>query len=403
MGIILNILGLVLVFVICWVLSYNRKQIPWKDIVRMLTVEFIIAFIIVKVPIGQRVVTFLSDGITAVINCGNEGLSFVFGDLFTGGSTGMYIFIVQSLGNIIFVSALVSALYYLGVIGFVVKWIGKAIGKITKTSEVETFVAVANMFLGHTDSPILVAKYLPKLTDSEIFVILVSGMGSMSASILGGYSALGIPMSSLLIASALVPVGSIMVSKIIFPQTEEAEAIEGVVMDNKGNNTNVIDALSEGCSIGIQMVIYIAASIVGFMGVMALFDRILGVAGLSFSQIFGYIFAPFGYLMGFDGADILVEGTLLGKKLILNEFIAFGDLAAKLSSLDARTALVATISLCGFANISSMGMCIGGIGVLCPEKRGTISRLIVKATLAGVFVSINSALLVSIVSLIPVF
>lgn len=403
MGIILNILGLVLVFVICWVLSYNRKQIPWKDIVRMLVVEFIIAFIIVKVPIGQRVVTFLSDGITAVINCGNEGLSFVFGDLFTGGSTGMYIFIVQSLGNIIFVSALVSALYYLGVIGFVVKWIGKAIGKITKTSEVETFVAVANMFLGHTDSPILVAKYLPKLTDSEIFVILVSGMGSMSASILGGYSALGIPMSSLLVASALVPVGSIMVSKIIFPQTEEAEAIEGVVMDNKGNNTNVIDALSEGCSIGIQMVIYIAASIVGFMGVMALFDRILGVAGLSFSQIFGYIFAPFGYLMGFDGADILVEGTLLGKKLILNEFIAFGDLAAKLSSLDARTALVATISLCGFANISSMGMCIGGIGVLCPEKRGTISRLIVKATLAGVFVSINSALLVSIVSLIPVF
>ena len=403
MGIILNILGLVLVFVICWVLSYNRKQIPWKDIVRMLVVEFIIAFIIVKVPIGQRVVTFLSDGITAVINCGNEGLSFVFGDLFTGGSTGMYIFIVQSLGNIIFVSALVSALYYLGVIGFVVKWIGKAIGKITKTSEVETFVAVANMFLGHTDSPILVAKYLPKLTDSEIFVILVSGMGSMSASILGGYSALGIPMSSLLIASALVPVGSIMVSKIIFPQTEEAEAIEGVVMDNKGNNTNVIDALSEGCSIGIQMVIYIAASIVGFMGVMALFDRILGVAGLSFSHIFGYIFAPFGYLMGFDGADILVEGTLLGKKLILNEFIAFGDLAAKLSSLDARTALVATISLCGFANISSMGMCIGGIGVLCPEKRGTISRLIVKATLAGVFVSINSALLLSIVSLIPVF
>ena len=149
----------------------------------------------------------------------------------------MYIFIVQSLGNIIFVSALVSALYYLGVIGFVVKWIGKAIGKITKTSEVETFVAVANMFLGHTDSPILVAKYLPRLTESEIFVILVSGMGSMSASILGGYSALGIPMSSLLIASALVPIGSIMVSKIMCPQTEEVENIsanvkKGLKMNN---------------------------------------------------------------------------------------------------------------------------------------------------------------------------
>lgn len=399
MKILLNIVGLVLVFAICWLLSYDRKAIKWKDIARMLIVEFIIAFIIVKVPLGQKLVTILSDGITAVISCGNEGLEFVFGDLFTGGSAGLYVFIVQSLGNIIFVSALVSALYYLGVIGFVVKWIGKAVGVVTRTSEVETFVAVANMFLGHTGSPILVAKYLPRLTDSEIFVILVSGMGSMSASILGGYSALGIPMSTLLIASALVPIGSIMVSKVMCPQTEEIEQVSEVKMDNKGNNTNVIDALSEGCNTGIQMVISIGASIVGFMGVMAIFDMILGIFGISLAQIFGYVFAPFGFLMGLEGSDILMEGTLLGQKLILNEFIAFGNLAPQLASLDARTGLVATISLCGFANISSMGMCIGGIGVLCPEKRGTISRLIVKATIAGVFVSINSALLVSIVSL----
>lgn len=399
MTILLNLVGLVLVFAICWLLSYNRKLIPWKDIIRMLIIEFIIAFIIVRVPIGQKVVTILSHGITSVINCGNEGLKFVFGDLFTGGSTGIYVFIIQSLGNIIFVSALVSALYYLGVLGFAVKWIGKVVGKVTKTTEVETFVAVANMFLGHTDSPILVAKYLRRLTDSEIFVILVSGMGSMSASILGGYSALGIPMESLLIASALVPIGGIMVSKVIFPQTEQAEEISEVKMDNKGNNTNVIDALSEGCNTGIQMIISIGASIVGFIGVMALINMVLGIFNLNCAQIFGYIFAPFGYLMGFEGSNILMEGTLLGSKLILNEFIAFGDLAGKLASLDARTALVATISICGFANISSMGMCIGGIGVLCPEKRGTISRLIMKAMIGGLLVSINSAFLVSIVSL----
>ncbi len=399
MKLLWNILGIVLVFAICWLLSYDRKAIRWKTIGIMLGVEFVLALFIVKIPLGQRIVTVMSDGVTAVINCGNKGLEFVFGDLFTGGSTGIYVFIVQSLGNIIFVSALVSALYYLGVIGFVVKWIGKVVGKVTKTSEVETFVAVANMFLGHTDSPILVAKYLPRLTDSEIFVILVSGMGSMSASILGGYSALGIPMSTLLIASALVPIGSIMVSKIVFPQTDEVRQVSEVKMDNKGNNSNVIDALSDGCNTGIQMVISIGASIVGFMGVMAIFDMILGVVGLSMAQIFGYLFAPFGFLMGLEGPDILLEGTLLGEKLILNEFIAFGSLAPRLAELDPRTALVATISLCGFANISSMGMCIGGIGVLCPEKRGTISRLIVKATLAGVFVSINSALLVSIVSL----
>lgn len=396
----LNILGLALSVAICWLLSSNRKAIPWKKIGIAFGAELLITFIIVKIPLGQKVITILSDGITAVINCGNEGLEFVFGDLFTGGSSGIYVFIVQSLGNIIFVSALVSALYYLGVIGFVVKWIGKAVGKLTETTEVESFVAVANMFLGHTDSPILVAKYIKDLTDSEIFVILVSGMGSMSASILGGYSALGIPMSSLLTASALVPIGSIMVSKIICPQTEEVKSISGVKMDNKGSNTNVIDALSEGTNTGIQMVISIGASIVGFVGVVALINMILGIAGISLSQIFSYIFAPFGFLMGLEGDAVFMEGSLLGNKLILNEFIAFGDLAGRLSSLDARTALVCTISLCGFANISSMGMCIGGIGVLAPEKRGTISRLIFKAMLGGVFVSINSALLVSIASLL---
>lgn len=399
MKIVLNLIGLAVVFAICWLISYDRKSIPWKNILKMLIVEFLIALIIVKVPVGQKMITMLADGVTAVINCGNEGLKFVFGDLFTGGSHGLEVFLIQSLGNIIFVSALVSALYYVGVLGFAVKWIGKIVGKVTKTTEVETFVAVANMFLGHTDSPILVAKYLPKLTDSEIFVILVSGMGSMSAAILGGYAAVGISMENLLIASALVPIGSIMVSKVVCPQTEKAAEIFEVKMDNKGNNTNVIDALSEGCNTGIQMVISIGASIVGFMGVMALVDLILGKFGLSCAQIFGYIFAPFGYFMGFEGADIFMEGTLLGAKLILNEFIAFESLAENLATLDPRTALVATISLCGFANISSMGMCIGSIGVLCPSKRGVISRLIVRATLAGVFVSINSALLVSIVSL----
>ena len=398
MTVLLNILGIVLIFAICILLSWNRKAIKWKNIAIMLGAEFVIAFIIVKVPLGQKFVTLLSDGITAIINCGNEGLSFVFGDLM---GPDIYVFATQSLGNIIFVSALVSALFYLGVIGFVVKWIGKAVGLITGTTEVETFVAVANMFLGQTESPVLVAKYLPKLTESEIMVVLISGMGSMSASILGGYAALGIPMSSLLIASALVPIGSIMVSKMIYPQTEQVEEVSDVKMDNHGNNTNVIDALSEGCNTGIQMVIAISASLVAFIGIMGVFNLFLGFVGISLDQIFGYVFAPFGFLFGFSGADIMTAGTLLGQKLILNEFVAFGNLVPVMESLDPTTALVTTISLCGFANISSMGICIGGIGVLCPEKRGTLSKLILKATLGGVLVSINSALLVSIVSQFP--
>ncbi len=397
MKIIWNLIGVAVVLGICWLLSWDRKHVPWKTVARAFIAELVIAVIIVKVPLGQKIVTILSNGLTAVINCGNEGLTFVFGDLFD--SSKLSVFIVQSLGNIIFVSALVGVLYYLGVIGFIVKWIGKGVGKLMGTTEVESFVAVANMFLGHTDSPILVSKYLKDLTESEIFVILVSGMGSMSASILGGYHALGIPMEYLLIASALVPIGSIMISKIIYPQTEQTKSITDVKMDNKGNNSNVIDALAEGASTGMQMVISIGASIVGFVGIVALINLFLGFFHISLSQIFSFVFAPFGFFMGLDGSQILMEGSLLGNKLILNEFIAFGELAGKLGELEPRVGMICAISLCGFANLSSMGMCVGGIGVLCPEKRGTISRLVFKSMIGGVFVSIMSALLVSIVSL----
>lgn len=396
MKFIFNLLGIILVLAICWLISWDRKNIKWKTVAKALIAEIIIAIIIVKIPIGQKIITVMSNGLTAVINCGNEGLSFVFGDLFNGE---LSIFIIQSLGNIIFVSSLVGVLYYLGVIGFIVKWIGKAVGKVMGTTEVESFVAVANMFLGHTDSPILVSKYLKDLTDSEIFVILVSGMGSMSASILGGYHALGIPMEYLLIASAMVPIGSIMISKIVLPQMEEAKSITDVKMDNKGNNSNVIDALAEGASTGMQMVISIGASIVGFVGMVAVINLFLGFFHITLSDIFSYIFAPFGFLLGLDGNNILMEGSLLGNKLILNEFVAFQDLGANLANLDSRTGMICAISLCGFANLSSMGMCIGSIGVLCPEKRGTISRLVFKSMISGVFVSIMSALIVSIVSL----
>ena len=399
-----NILGLLVSLGICFLLSWNKKSVPWMTVVKAMIAEFVIAFIIVKIPIGAKALKALSDGITALLNCGADGLEFVFGDLWSGD---VYIFIIQSLGGIIFVSALVAVLYYLGVIGFIVKWIGKAVGKLMGTTEVESFVAVANMFLGHTDSPILVAKYLPDLTESEIFVILVSGMGSMSASILIGYTSLGIKMEHLLVASAMVPIGSILVSKIICPQVDTPRLISGVKMDNKGNNGNVIDALSEGANTGMQMVIAIGASLVGFVGMVAVFDLFLGFipgVDITLSKIFGYIFAPFGWLLGFEGEEIMLAGKMLGDKLILNEFIAYGTLGAQMNAgtISETSALIATISLAGFANLSSMGMCVGGIGVLCPEKRPIISKLVFKAMLAGVFVSINSALIVSIVSRIPI-
>ena len=379
MKVFLNLLGIVVVIGLIFLISWDRKNIRWKAVGKAIIAQFVIAILLVKVPVGKMVVSAISDGVTAVINCGQNGLSFVFGSLADSSAPTGSIFIVQTLGNIIFVSALVSLLYYLGVLGFVVKWIGKAVGKLMGTTEVESFVAVANMFLGQTDSPILVSKYIGNLTDSEILVILVSGMGSMSVS--------------------LVPVGSILVAKMLLPQTEPVQSITDVKMDNKGNNANVIDAIAEGAGTGMQMVIAIAASLVGIIGIVAVINMILGFAGISLEQIFSYVFAPFGFLMGLDTNQVLMEGAFLGNKLIVNEFVAFQDLGKILSSLDYRTGIVCSISLCGFANLSSLGICVSGIAVLCPEKKSTLSRLVFRAMLGGVFVSILSAMIVGLITL----
>ncbi|MCC9754631.1 NupC/NupG family nucleoside CNT transporter, partial [Streptococcus agalactiae] len=390
---------ILLVLGIVYAISFNRKSVSLSLIGKALIVQFIIALILVRIPLGQQVVSVVSTGVTKVINCGQAGLNFVFGSLADSGAKTGFIFAIQTLGNIVFLSALVSLLYYVGILGFVVKWIGKGVGKIMKSSEVESFVAVANMFLGQTDSPILVSKYLGRMTDSEIMVVLVSGMGSMSVSILGGYIALGIPMEYLLIASTMVPIGSILIAKILLPQTEPVQKIDDIKMDNKGNNANVIDAIAEGASTGAQMAFSIGASLIAFVGLVSLINMMLSGLGIRLEQIFSYVFAPFGFLMGFDHKNILLEGNLLGSKLILNEFVSFQQLGDLIKSLDYRTALVATISLCGFANLSSLGICVSGIAVLCPEKRGTLARLVFRAMIGGIAVSMLSAFIVGIVTL----
>ncbi|HGN5615715.1 TPA: NupC/NupG family nucleoside CNT transporter [Streptococcus pyogenes] len=399
MQFIYSIIGILLVLGIVYAISFNRKSVSLSLIGKALIVQFIIALILVRIPLGQQIVSVVSTGVTSVINCGQAGLNFVFGSLADSGAKTGFIFAIQTLGNIVFLSALVSLLYYVGILGFVVKWIGKGVGKIMKSSEVESFVAVANMFLGQTDSPILVSKYLGRMTDSEIMVVLVSGMGSMSVSILGGYIALGIPMEYLLIASTMVPIGSILIAKILLPQTEPVQKIDDIKMDNKGNNANVIDAIAEGASTGAQMAFSIGASLIAFVGLVSLINMMLSGLGIRLEQIFSYVFAPFGFLMGFDHKNILLEGNLLGNKLILNEFVSFQQLGHLIKSLDYRTALVATISLCGFANLSSLGICVSGIAVLCPEKRSTLARLVFRAMIGGIAVSMLSAFIVGIVTL----
>ena len=400
MKIFISIFGIIVVLGFMYLLSSNRKEIPYKTVIKALGIQFVIAFLLVKFPLGRLIVQKISDVVTGVLNCGREGLLFVFGSLADGGAPTGFVFGIQTLGNIIFVSALVGALYYLGVIGFIVKIIGKAVGKVLGTSQVESFVAVANMFLGQTESPILVSKYLGKMTKSEIVVVLVSGMGSMSATIIGGYTALGIPMENLLIASALVPMGSMAIAKILTPEVEKGENLDNLSIDNKGDNANILSAISEGAINGMNTALAIGASLIAVLGLVAIVNMFLGYFGLSLEQIFSYVFAPLGFLMGLEGSDVLTAGQLLGSKLVLNEFVAFQSLGEIINSLSERTGLILSISLAGFANVSSIGVCISGIAALCPEKRNILAKLAFKSMLGGFAVSVLSGMIVGIITLL---
>ena len=394
MKLLLNLLGILVVLGFMFLISVNRKAINFKNIAIALFAQFLLAGLLIKLPAGRAAIAAVSDGVVKVLSYGAEGIAFVFGSLGDPNAPTGMIFAFQTLTNIVFISALVAVLYYVGILGFIVSKIGWVIGKVFKTSEVESFVAVANMFLGQTDSPILVAKYLKMMTDSEVMLVLVSGMGSMSVSIIAGYTALGIPMQSLLIASTLVPIGSIIISKIICPQTEQVKELGEIKMDNKGNNENVLDALSSGAMDGMNMAMAIGASLIAIISIVALLNGILGVFGLSFEKILSYVFAPIGYLMGLEGSEIFKAGELLGSKLILNEFVAFGKLAPMLEAMNPRTGLMLAVSLAGFANVSSIGICISGISVLCPEKRPTLAKLAVKAMIGGFCVSLLSSMIV---------
>ena len=400
MKIFISLIGILVVLGLMFLLSSNKKEIPYKTVIKALGIQFVIAFLLVKFPLGRLVVQKVSDVVTGILNCGKDGLEFVFGSLADGGASTGFIFGIQTLGNIIFVSALVAALYYLGVIGFIVKIIGKAVGKVLGTSQVESFVAVANMFLGQTESPILVSKYLGKMTKSEIVVVLVSGMGSMSATIIGGYTALGIPMENLLIASALVPMGSMAIAKILTPEVERAEEMDNLSIDNKGDNANILSAISEGAINGMNTALAIGASLIAILGLVAIINMVLEFFGVSLEQIFSYIFAPLGFLMGLDRNEILTAGQLLGSKLILNEFVAFESLGAIINSLSYRTGLILSIALAGFANVSSIGVCISGIAALCPEKRNILAQLAFKSMIGGFAVSVLSGMIVGIITLI---
>lgn len=393
MAILNSILGIIFIFLVAFLLSNNKKNINWRTVIIGFLIQFGFAVIALKWSVGKYVLGKVALGVQSVINYANEGVSFIFGSLSKDGS----IFAVNVLSVIIFISAIVSVLYYLGVMQFVIKIIGGGLAKLLGTSKLETISASANIFLGQTEAPLLIKPYVEKLTESELFTVMVGGLASVSGSILVGYSLLGIPIEYLVSASFMAAPAGLIISKIILPEIKEAEVNNEIEMV-KDDSANVVDAAAKGAIDGLGLVLNIAAILLAFVALIALVNGLIGWVGgwfgfadLSLQTILGYIFSPVAAVIGVPWNEAVTAGSLIGQKVILNEFVAFTSLSPLMGTLSAKTVAIVTFSLCGFANISSIAILIGGIGGMAPSRKHDIARLGWKAVAAGTLCNLLSA------------
>ena len=395
MAILNSIIGILFIFAVSYLLSNNKKHIKWRTIIIGFLIQFGFALIVLKWSVGRYVLSKASLGVQGVISYANEGIGFVFGSLTNDGS----IFAVNVLCVIIFISAVVSILYYLGIMQFIIRVIGGALSKLLGTSQLETISASANIFLGQTEAPLLIKPYVAKLTESELFTVMVGGLASVSGSILVGYSLLGIPIEYLISASFMAAPAGLIISKMLYPETE-FDKIQNEVKMVKDDSANVVDAASKGAIDGLGLVLNIAAIILAFVALIALVNGLIGWIGgwfgfsdLSLQTILGYIFAPVAVIIGVPWGESVIAGSLIGQKIILNEFVAFTSMSPLLPELSAKTTAIVTFALCGFANISSIAILIGGIGGMAPNRKHDIARLGWKSVLGGTLANLLSATL----------
>ncbi|MEG0297482.1 MAG: NupC/NupG family nucleoside CNT transporter [Clostridium sp.] len=390
-----SIIGILFILGAGYLLSNNKKLINWKTIAVGFTLQFSFALIVLKWDFGQKVLFKVSEAIGAFINYANEGISFLFGPLIP--TDGSMVFAFQVLPVIVFISSVVAILYYLGVMQFLVKIIGGGISKLLKTSKVEALSASANIFLGQTEAPLLIKPYIAKLSTSELFAVMVGGVASVAGSVLVGYSLMGIPLNYLIAASFMAAPAGLIMAKLIIPETDTNKANEEVELI-KDDSANVIDAAAKGAGDGLQLALAVGAMLLAFVSLIAVLNGLIGHVGtfagidnLSIQSILGYVFAPLAAIIGVPWNEAVTAGSLIGQKIVLNEFVAFSSLGPIMGTLSAKTAAISTFALCGFANISSIAILIGGIGGMAPSRKTEVAKLGFKAIIAGTLANLLSA------------
>lgn len=393
-----GIFGILVVLGIGFLFSSDKKRINYRSVIGGLIIQIIFAFLVLETSWGQSGLKWLTLGINEIINYSNEGIDFLFGGLFTEKSGIGYVFAFNVLPVVIFFSALISVLYYLNIMQFFIKIIGGALSKLLGTRKAESLSAAANIFVGQTEAPLVVKPYLSTMTKSELFAVMTGGLASVAGSVLVGYSLLGVPLEYLLAASFMAAPAGLVMAKLFVPETDDTPEPDSFKMEADSDSANVIDAAAKGASVGLQLALNIGAMLLAFIALVALINGILGLIGgvfgysdLTLELILGYVFSPLAWAIGVPWSEAVTAGNFIGQKLVINEFVAYSNFAPVLGDLSDKAVAIISFALCGFANVSSLGILLGGLGNLAPNRRPEIAKLGLRAVLAGALASLLSA------------
>jgi len=409
----MSLVGMVTLVAIALIFSYDRKSIRLRTVLGAFAIQAGIGAFVLYVPFGQAVLQAISSGVSQILVYANDGIGFLFGGLADVDNVG-FVFAIKVLPVIIFFSSLIAVLYYIGIMQWVIRILGGALQKALGTSRTESLSATANIFVGQTEAPLVVRPFIARMTPSQLFAVMCGGLASVAGSVLAGYAALGIPMEYLVAASFMAAPGGLLFAKLIMPETQDVTdsdsvtKVEEEIEALEDKPANVLDAAASGATSGLMLAANVGAMLLAFIALIALINGILGGIGgwvgfdsLSLELILGWLFAPLAFLLGVPWEEATLAGSFIGQKLVVNEFVAYINLAPYIDGeqvvaatgqiMTPHTMAILSFALCGFANLSSIAILLGGLGSIAPTRRKEIARFGVKAVLAGTLSNLMSA------------
>lgn len=394
---LVSLLGYFALIAFAWICSASRKDVNWRTVIGAVAIQFGFGLLVLYVPAGKAALAGLSEVVATIIAYGDEGIAFLFGGLSDPSESLGFVFAFKVLPVIIFFASLISVLYYIRLMPVVVQIIGGGIRWLLGTSRAESLSATANIFVGQTEAPLAIKPYLPRMTRSEFFAVMVGGLASIAGSVLAGYAAMGIELRFLLAACFMAAPAGLLFAKLLIPETETTDN-RRLAEDPDDRPANLFDAAAGGASEGLKLALNVGAMLLAFIGLIALINGLLGYLGglaghdgLSLQLILGWLFSPVAWLLGIPWEHATLGGSLIGQKLVVNEFVAFIEFGAFREQLETRSQAILTFALCGFANFSSIAILLGGLGSLVPQRRSEIAQLGLKAVLAGTLANLSSA------------